>query len=64
MSTYGNKRDYPKIDFYHRRPNGTNHYCGSTTWSRTCREALARFPWKKRGFEPGSVSAYFTKVKS
>lgn len=34
---YGDKRDYRKIDIYR---NGS--YCCSTTWSRTCREAIER----------------------
>lgn len=35
---YGDKRDYPKIDIY---VDG-NYRC-STTWSRTCREAVENF---------------------
>jgi hypothetical protein len=35
---YGDKRDYPKIDIY-----VDGNYRTSTTWSRTCREAVAVF---------------------
>ena len=44
--TYGNKRDYPKIDIYWR-PKGDKgaqwQYAATTTWSRTCREAVANY---------------------
>ena len=36
--TYGDKRDYPKIDLY-----VDSTYVASTTWSRTCKEAVQRF---------------------
>ena len=35
---YGAKRDYRKIDIF-----VSGVYVGSTTWSRTCAEAVARF---------------------
>ncbi len=35
--TYGDKRDYPKIDLY---INGV--YWRSTTWAKTCKEAKER----------------------
>jgi len=38
--SYGDKRDYRKIDLYGAR--GT--YLASTTWARDCREALNRAP--------------------
>jgi len=37
---YGTFRDYPKIDIY-RKSDGA--YLCSTTWSRTCREALWQY---------------------
>lgn len=37
--TYGNKRDYPKINIYRR---GAGYVC-STTWAGSCREAVARY---------------------
>jgi hypothetical protein len=37
--TYGDKRDYRKIDIYHDR----HGYVCSTTWAKTCREAIDRF---------------------
>jgi hypothetical protein len=39
---YGAKRDYPKIELYLHRPAGWT-YMATTTWSRTCREAKAKF---------------------
>ena len=35
---HGNKRNYRKINFYDKK---TGKYLCSTTWSRTCKEALA-----------------------
>ena len=35
---YGDKRDYPKIDVYVNRS-----YRGSTTWCKTCKEAVERY---------------------
>jgi hypothetical protein len=39
---YGTFRDYPKIDIYER---ATGRYIYSTTWSRTCKEAVSRFTY-------------------
>lgn len=42
--TYGNKRDYRKIDIYTMSPStGKWQYVATTTWAKTCREAVARF---------------------
>lgn len=41
--SYGNKRDYHKIDLWLKRPDGTCEYLCSTTWARTCREAKAHY---------------------
>ena len=48
---YGDKTDYPKIDVF---VNGD--YAYSTTWCRTCKEAVQRFgvpfsgePWQLTG---------------
>jgi len=35
---YGDKRDFPKIDIY-----VDGNYVCSTTWSRTCKEAVANY---------------------
>ena len=40
---YGVKRNYRKIDIFHRADGSGWIYVGSTTWSRTCREAKDRF---------------------
>lgn len=34
---YGDKRDYPKINLFE-----DGEYIGSTTWSKTCKDAIAR----------------------
>lgn len=39
---YGEKRDYRKIDIYHKTPTGLI-YLGSTTWAPTCKEAVWRY---------------------
>ena len=46
MSTYGDKRDYPKIHILtaHNGPDGRYFaYHSSTTWARTCKEAKQKF---------------------
>jgi hypothetical protein len=41
---YGDKRDYRKIDIYKRDAlTGRYAYICSTTWARSCREAMARY---------------------
>ena len=35
---YGDKRDFPKIDI-----SVDGEYVATTTWARTCREAVERF---------------------
>lgn len=37
---YGTFCDYPKIDIYNR---ATGAYICSTTWARTCKEALQQY---------------------
>lgn len=37
-TSYGDKRDYPKIELYY-----DGEYKGTTTWARTCREAKEKF---------------------
>lgn len=44
--TYGNRRDFPKIDLFVRRkgePASAWTYAATTTWARTCREAVDRY---------------------
>lgn len=46
--SYGDKRDYPKIDIYAKTFNGIRHvkagkYLCTTTWSKTCRDAVERY---------------------
>ena len=40
---YGDKRDYPEIEIFHKSGGKTWSYVCTTTWSRTCREAKERF---------------------
>ena len=53
--TYGDKRDYRKIDIYFM-----NVYAASTTWARTCKEATEAYA-KKQGISPAFVTANFNK---
>ena len=36
--SYGDKRDYPKIELVY-----AGKYVGTTTWSKTCREAREKY---------------------
>lgn len=61
---YGDKRDYPKIDIYVRKwlPDGSAKvwtYVATTTWAKTCREAVMH--WQDaNGYGPkGDVIARF-----
>ena len=43
---YGDKRDYRKIDIFVAHTHQGERYFAykcSTTWAKTCREAMARF---------------------
>lgn len=43
MAAYGDKRDFAKIDLsVYSESLGRWEYVGTTTWSRTCREAADR----------------------
>ena len=53
---HGDKRDYPKIDIY---VDGT--YDGSTTWCKTCKEAVQRYRDKFGEYE-SKVKANFSKL--
>lgn len=44
---YGDKRDYPKIDIYYM-----GQYQASTTWAKTCKEAIES--WKAKNGIPAS----------
>lgn len=55
---YGDKRDYPKIDLY---VNGI--YRASTTWAKTCKEAVARYEEANPQLCRDTVTAYFAKNK-
>jgi hypothetical protein len=39
---YGDKRDYPKIELFVKTSLGWN-YIGTTTWAKTCKEAVERY---------------------
>ena len=54
---YGDKRDYPKIDIYVNRI-----YRCSTTWAKTCKEAVAKFIESDPAMPQGAkVTAFFSK---
>jgi hypothetical protein len=57
--TYGDKRDYPKIDIFVMRSHGWEYQC-STTWARTCKEAKEKYIEKNGGL-PKWVKANFHK---
>jgi hypothetical protein len=59
---YGDKRDYPKIDIYRRKASNPRifDYVGSSTWSRTCREAKDRY-LANTGLERKDVKTCFAK---
>lgn len=63
--TYGNKRDFPKIDLFVRRkadgPKAPWVYAASTAWARTCREAVERYQPDNGSFE---VKARFAKNRA
>jgi hypothetical protein len=50
---YGDKRDYPKIELVY---GGV--YKGTTTWSKTCREAREKFIERHPHLDPSKVRAY------
>ena len=58
---HGTFHDYRKISIY-RRGHG---YIGSTTWSRTCKEALSVFlansDWAAKGFKASDFVARFDR---
>ena len=37
------KTNYRKINIYTKRADGKWHYTCSTTWNRTCKDAVARW---------------------
>jgi hypothetical protein len=64
--TYGDKRDYPKIDIYVRGskqygPAYADNYCyaRSTTWAKTCREAVEQYLKAHPDVEASNVKAHF-----
>lgn len=58
--TYGDKRDYRKIDLSVFNPSdGFWHYRCSTTWARTCREARERLA-ETTGLAPERIRARFS----
>ena len=51
---YGDKRDYRKIDIF-----VYGQYVCSTTWARTCREAIAKYMERNPGHEAASIKARY-----
>ena len=59
---YGTKRDYRKIDIFTGQP-GAWRYVASTTWSRTCRDAVAKYKESKSiPADANTVKAQFSKT--
>lgn len=61
MMAYGDKRNYPKIHVYTRIAK-TWHYAGTTTWAKTCKEAVAQF-YVSHPEEQADVKANFAEPK-
>lgn len=57
---YGNKRDYPKIDLYLKRKEGPLYLC-STTWAKTCKEAVARYVEIRGGLSQETLSRVYAR---
>lgn len=58
--TYGDKRDYRKINIYLKRPGNCTDYVGSTTWARNCREARERYGMAN-GFAASDLTAFYAR---
>lgn len=56
MLSYGDKRDYPKIEIYWR-----GDYKASTSWAKTCKEAKSRFLMAHTNLDPKDVKCRFAK---
>lgn len=52
---YGDKRDYRKIDIF-----VYGRYVCSTTWARTCREAIARYIERHPEHDMAIVKAHYS----
>lgn len=57
---YGDKRDYPEIQIFHRAGGRWSYVC-TTTWSRTCRQAKERFLAWHGNLKPDHVKAAFKR---
>ena len=59
--TYGDKRDFPKIDISRRGTKATPpKYLATTTWAKTCKEAIARYA-ELSGYAASDLTANFQK---
>lgn len=60
MAQYGNKRDYRKIDLYvYSDALKRKEYVGTTTWSKTCKEARERLAALHSNLSISNISARF-----
>lgn len=55
-SSYGDKRDYPKIDIHHK-----GKYVGTTTWAKNTKVAKAKYLEKNPDHDPAHVKASYVK---
>jgi hypothetical protein len=60
VMAYGDKRDYPEIELFVRQ-GARWSYTATTTWSRTCKEAKARFLVWHGGLRDSDVKAAFKR---
>lgn len=58
--TYGDKRDYRKIDIYVQIGFSDGYkYVATTTWSATCKEAKAKFLERNPQYRASAVHCQF-----
>ena len=63
--TYGEKRDYPKIDIYafdyvEGKRHRLGHYLASTTWAKSCFEAVLHYCLKDPKYKVHDLYAYYS----
>lgn len=59
---YGDKRDYPKIDIY-VASEGHYKYVGTTTWSKTLKEAKAKYWADMNGRDKEHKTVHIDNIK-
>lgn len=54
---YGDKRDYRKIDLYLK----DGPYICSTTWAKTCKEAVQRYKESRAGLSEETLNRVYAR---